>query len=109
MIVILMAISIVANVSPNAKGIFYPPNIGFWITIFLNFLLGLFNSFQQNSCIAIASILGGEAIGSFWIGTGFSGTIICIFRMICLATMPNNNALGCLLYFQTKAPSFTFL
>jgi len=60
----------------------------------LIFFVGLFNSLQQNSAISIAGTLGGEFIGIFFVGTGASGTIICIFRFICLAAFPTNDKLG---------------
>jgi len=56
--------------------------------------MGWFNGVQQNSSIGCAGILGGDVIGPFWIGTGFSGMIICIFRMICLASFPDKVGLG---------------
>lgn len=60
--------------------------IGFMICMGLIFLLGLVNSLQSGSALALASILGGEYVGIFCVGTGFSGATICIFRMICLAS-----------------------
>jgi hypothetical protein len=41
-----MIIAIIADISPNAKGLLIITIKGFWITIVLNFFLGLFNSFQ---------------------------------------------------------------
>ena len=76
----------------------------------LIFLLGIFSSLQQNSSLAIASILGKEYVAIFFAGTGFSGAIICIFRIICLATLKDNDTLsnihvklGCLVYFCVAA------
>lgn len=60
----------------------------------LIFVLGLINSFQSGTAIGIASVLGGEYVGIYCIGTGFSGAIICIFRMICLAVLKDDAALS---------------
>lgn len=52
--------------------------------------MGVFGAFEQNSSIGMAGLLGGEYVNIFFLGTGMSGTIICLFRFVSLAALKDS-------------------
>lgn len=67
--------------------------------------MGIFSSLQQNSSVGMSGILGPDYINVFFIGTGASGTIITIFRMISLAAIESDN---CKQYILRKSNIFIY-
>ncbi|CAD8054442.1 unnamed protein product [Paramecium sonneborni] len=67
--------------------------LGYWLCLITIFIMGIFSSLQQNSSIGMSGILGPEYVNVFFIGTGASGTIITIFRLISLAAINSEKSI----------------
>ncbi|CAD8138706.1 unnamed protein product [Paramecium pentaurelia] len=67
--------------------------LGYWLCLITIFIMGIFSSLQQNSSIGMSGILGPEYVNVFFIGTGASGTIITIFRLISLAAIDSEKSI----------------
>ncbi|CAD8136157.1 unnamed protein product [Paramecium octaurelia] len=67
--------------------------LGYWLCLITIFIMGIFSSLQQNSSIGMSGILGPEYVNVFFIGTGASGTIITIFRLISLAVIDSEKSI----------------
>ncbi|CAD8142943.1 unnamed protein product [Paramecium octaurelia] len=68
-------------------------SLGFWLCLTIIFIMGIFSSLQQNSTIGMCGILGPDYVNVFFIGTGASGTIITIFRLISLAAIDSEKSI----------------
>ncbi|CAK72792.1 unnamed protein product (macronuclear) [Paramecium tetraurelia] len=67
--------------------------LGYWLCLATIFIMGIFSALQQNSSIGMSGILGPEYVNVFFIGTGASGTIITIFRLISLAAIDSEKSI----------------
>ncbi|KAM3130937.1 hypothetical protein pb186bvf_016960 [Paramecium bursaria] len=79
---------------------FYPDDFGFYLALFVTFFIGSFGCLQQNSSTGLAALLGFDYVNMFFVGTGFSGMIICCFRFFSLAVIDQSQpAKSIMLYF----------
>jgi hypothetical protein len=64
--------------------------IGFFISLLLVLLIGFFNIVVQLSFYAMIGSFGGLVVSRFTIGTGFSGLIIILIRIIIAAVLQDS-------------------
>lgn len=89
MMIVLIIMPILAALMPNEEG--------FYISLFLIFILGMSNAIMQGSAVSLASMFPYECLSFYFTGTGIAGMTICILRMIMLSSFGDNDEKGVLI------------
>lgn len=61
------------------------PSVGFYLSLIVCFLIGLFSNIAQLSFFGMINYFGGETVSRFTIGTAGSGVLVIILRAIVTA------------------------
>mmetsp|Transcript_21881 Transcript_21881/g.18796 ORF Transcript_21881/g.18796 Transcript_21881/m.18796 type:complete len:214 (-) Transcript_21881:56-697(-) len=108
-VIIHLAIQLVAfMIMPFVVVGFSDSTIKFWVSIVLLAIMGYSNQMFQSSVSGIASQMKGFYIGYFLSGSGLSGIIMNVSKMITLLTFPKewSNTIGMFAYFSVGGVIF---